>query len=200
MYGLTRRRLAVGVAVALAGCSTDEGSEAGGDGGGDGAVTGNPALASAEREGALILASPAFDNSEAIPRRYGRRADDVNPPLEVSDVPDAAESLALVVDDPDAVDVAGEIFVHWLVWNVPPETVSIPEDWTPETALEGQNDFREVGYGGPAPPEERHTYRLKCFALERTLDLEAGAGVEALGEAMAGRVVGRAQLEGTYEP
>jgi len=206
MDRITRRSVVAAGAVAVAGCSTDDGDGDGygtgddgtdspGDGGAD-----NPALASAERESALVVGSPAFDNGDAIPDRYGRDAADVNPPLELSGVPDAAASLAIVVTDPDAVDVTGEIFVHWLVWNVPTDTTTIPADWTPETAIEGENDFGEVGYGGPAPPDEEHTYRFNCFALDGSLSVEAGSTVSDLGEAMQGRILARAQLDGSYAP
>ena len=105
-----------------------------------------------------------------------------------------------MVDDPDAVEVAGEIFVHWLVRNVPVSTTAIPEDWAPESAVEGENDFGAVGYGGPAPPDEPHTYRFKCFALSEALSLEEGATVAELGPAIEGGIVARAQLTGTDAP
>ena len=191
---ITRREAVGAVAVGLAGCSRFSGSVEDGD------EPDNPALASAEGDGALRVTSPAFADGEAIPDRYGRGAENVNPPLEVDGIPDDTESLAVVVDDPDAVEVAGEIFVHWLVWNLSPDRTSIPEDWAPETAVEGENDFGGVGYGGPAPPDEPHTYRFKCFALAGTLSLPGGATAAELGAAMAGEIAARAQLTGTYAP
>lgn len=198
MKHVTRRGVVGAATVALAGCFTDDepdGDSTSGDGENE-----NPALESALDGGALQVRSPAFEDGESIPGEYGREEADVNPPLEISGVPDGAGTLALVVDDPDAVEVAGEIFVHWLVWNIPPETTSIPEDWSPETAVEGENDFGEVGYGGPAPPDEEHTYRFKCFVLDGSLSVEAGSTVSDLGEAMQGRILARAQLDGSYAP
>ncbi|WP_435125710.1 YbhB/YbcL family Raf kinase inhibitor-like protein [Halobaculum sp. D14] len=148
----------------------------------------------------LTLTSPAFDDGESIPDRYGRGADDVNPPLTVSGVPDDAASLALLVDDPDAQEPAGKIWVHWVVWNVPPDA-DIPEDWSPGGgATEGVNDFDERGYGGPAPPDREHTYRFTLFALDTTLDLPRSAGKPELTDAIEGHVVEQARLTGTYAP
>ena len=193
MHRVSRRGVIAAIATALAGCSTGDGDDAA-----TSEPDGNPALAPADGADGLALRSPAFDDGGSIPRQYGRNGADVNPPLEVTGVPDDAAALAVVVDDPDAVEAAGEVFVHWLVWNVPLTTV--PENWSPETAVEGTNDFGEVGYGGPAPPDGPHTYRFKCFALDGTLELEAGATVEKFGPALEGRVLARAQLEGTYAP
>lgn len=210
---LARRPFAVALVAGLAGCSDPLGAGDGDDdGGADDDADGddgngddeddvdNLALAEATQQGDLRLESPAFDDGEPIPREYGYDEANVNPPLEIANVPSDAASLALVVDDPDAVEPAGEIWVHWLVWNLPPETTEIPEDWEPEEAIEGENDFEEVGYGGPSPPEEEHTYRFKCYALETTPDLEEGATVDELGPAMEGRVLARTQLTGTYAP
>jgi Raf kinase inhibitor-like YbhB/YbcL family protein len=191
-------------ALGLAGCSSDGDGGYGGGGNGTGGGTtdrpDNPALASAEGSGSLSIRSTAFEADSTIPRKYGKNQSNVNPPLAIDGVPDDAGSLALVVDDPDAVDVAGEIFVHWLVWNVPPDLTTIPEDWDAATAVEGENDFGDVGYGGPAPPDEPHTYRFKCFAVDGTLDLAAGATVDDLGPNFSGRILARAKVTGTYAP
>lgn len=149
----------------------------------------------------LTLSSPAFDDSEPIPEKHGYEADNVSPPLSVSGVPDDAESLALVVDDPDAMEPAGKIWDHWVVWNIPTD-VEIPEGWNPSAdgATEGKNDFDETGYGGPAPPDREHTYRFKLYALDTMLDLPASAGKDALEDAMEGHVRDEALLKGTYAP
>jgi Raf kinase inhibitor-like YbhB/YbcL family protein len=149
----------------------------------------------------LALSSPAFDDGERIPEQYGHDAADVSPPLTVSGVPDEAISLALVMDDPDAVEPAGKVWDHWVVWNVPPDA-ELPEGWDPEAdgATEGTNDFGERGYGGPAPPDREHTYRVRLFALDTTLDLPASADKEDLKVAMSGHVIAEAKLEGTYAP
>jgi len=149
----------------------------------------------------FTLSSPAFDDGERIPEKHGHDAADVSPPLTVSGVPDEATSLALVMDDPDAVEPAGTIWDHWVVWNVPPDA-TLPEGWDPEAdgASEGTNDFGERGYGGPAPPDREHTYRFRLFALDTALDLPASADKEDLKVAMSGHVLDEAKLTGTYAP
>lgn len=150
----------------------------------------------------LRISSSAFEDGAPIPEEYGHDAENVNPPLSVSGVPDDAASLALVVDDPDAVEPAGKVWDHWTVWNVPPEVQEIPEDWDPEAdgATEGTNDFDERGYGGPAPPDREHTYRFKLYALDTSLDLSPSVGREEVEDAVDGHVVDDAVLEGTYAP
>lgn len=148
--------------------------------------------------GDLTLTSPAFEDGERIPERYGYGAENVNPPLEIGNVPDGAESLALIVDDPDAVEPAGKVWDHWIVWNVPPETTSIPEDRTPRDATEGTNDYGTVGYGGPNPPDREHRYRFELYALDTRLDLPSETDADALTSAMDRHVLDRARLEGTY--
>ena len=150
----------------------------------------------------LELSSPAFDDGERIPRAYGYREQNVNPPLRVADVPDEAASLALVVDDPDAQEPAGKIWDHWLVWDVPTDIGEIPEDWDADAdgATEGQNDYGEHGYGGPNPPDREHTYRFRLYALDTELDLSAGATKDDLLAAIEGHVLAEAQLDGTYAP
>jgi len=146
----------------------------------------------------LRLESPAFDDGERIPEEYGYTETNVNPPLEIDGVPDDAESLALIVDDPDAREPAGKVWDHWIVWNVPLKRTTIPEGWTPDEATEGTNDFGEHGYGGPNPPDREHTYRFRLFALDTTLDLGSDTDADSLESAIEGHVLEAAHLEGTY--
>jgi len=150
----------------------------------------------------LTLSSPAFEDGDPIPEQYGYTAANVNPPLDVSNVPSSAESLVLVVDDPDAREPAGKIWDHWVVWNVPADIGSIPEGWDAAAsgATEGENDFGETGWGGPNPPDREHTYRFLLYALDATLDLGPGASKDDVYDAAEGNVVGKAHLEGTYAP
>ncbi|GAA0663301.1 YbhB/YbcL family Raf kinase inhibitor-like protein [Natronoarchaeum mannanilyticum] len=159
-----------------------------------------PAHGDAEPTGELTLTSPAFDDGERIPEQYGRDGGDVNPPLSIAGVPADAASLALVVDDPDARDPAGKVWVHWLVWNIDPAREEIPEGWDAEGADEGTNDFGEVGYGGPSPPDREHTYRFKLYALDEELGVTRGATKGELGAAMEDSVLAQAQLTGTFAP
>lgn len=149
---------------------------------------------------ALQLTSPAFANGGPIPDKYGYTVKNVNPPLEIDGVPEGTRSLALVMDDPDAVEPAGEIWDHWAVWNIDSTTSTIPEDWDASGAVQGQNDFGERGYGGPNPPDREHTYRFRLFALDQQLTLDTGATKDQLESAMAGKIIDETQLEGTYAP
>ncbi|MGM0592548.1 MAG: YbhB/YbcL family Raf kinase inhibitor-like protein [Halobacteriota archaeon] len=148
----------------------------------------------------MKLTSPAFADGEDIPSTYGYRNRNVNPPLDIHGVPDDAVSLALVVDDPDAVVPAGTVWVHWLVWNVDPDRSTVPEDWSPTDAQFGNNDFGSIGYGGPNPPDRPHTYVFALSALDTTLDVSPGSPREVLEDAMADHVIDRAELRGTYSP
>jgi len=150
----------------------------------------------------MELSSPAFQDGGPIPEEYGYTERNVNPSLEISDAPSETEALVLVVDDPDAVEPAGKIWIHWLVWNVDPTRKRIPEEWSTETAsaVEGENDYGEVGYGGPNPPDREHTYRFRLFALDDELDVGAGGSLDELERAMDGHVVDEALYEGTYAP
>lgn len=164
---------------------------------GDEPTAGDPAAEEATPMGDLQLTSPAFDDGEPIPEKYGRAYENVNPPLEIASVPSEAESLALVMDDPDA---PSGTFDHWLVWNIPPDIDRIPEGWDPPSeVVEGENGFGNAGYGGPRPPEE-HTYRFELDALDAALELDASAGKEQLGDATDGHVLARTQLTGTFAP
>lgn len=151
---------------------------------------------------ALRLTSSAFADGEAIPERFGYQQENVNPPLAIEGVPEGAASLALIVDDPDAVEPAGKVWDHWVVWNIPPDTTSIPAGWNPDAAgaVAGRTDYGERGYGGPNPPDREHTYRFRLFALDDRVSLGTDATSDDLRGAMEGRVIVEAELTGTYTP
>jgi len=188
--GVSRRGVLVGIVAGVAGCL--------GDGNGTATETSddNLLLAEVTVEGGPSVSSPAFEDGGQIPVEYGRDGENVNPPLSIRGVPEEAESLAVVLDDPDA---PGGGFLHWLVWNVDPRRTTIPEGWEPEDATEGTNDFGNKGYGGPAPPSE-HRYRFKLFALDALLDMSASASKAEVGREMDGGVLAAAQLDGRYVP
>ncbi|MFB6161938.1 MAG: YbhB/YbcL family Raf kinase inhibitor-like protein [Halococcoides sp.] len=145
------------------------------------------------------LRSPAFADGDPIPREYGYTARNVNPPLEWTGVPEAADTIAIVMDDPDALEPAGKIWDHWVVWNVPVERGGVSENVSLSVASEGRNDFGETGYGGPNPPDGEHTYRFEAFAVEGSIDLD-DADADALRAAVEDRTLATATLEGTYAP
>lgn len=146
---------------------------------------------------ALAIASPAFSAGQGIAPRFARTHENVSPPLQFSAIPSGTQSLALIVDDPDA---PGGLFTHWLLWNIPPGTGSIPEGASASTppGVEGRNSFGDTHYDGPAPPNGRHRYFFHLYALDTTLGLPAGAGREELLAAMQGHVLARAQIFGTF--
>jgi hypothetical protein len=153
----------------------------------------------------LTLTSPAFANNTSIPGRYTCDGDDRSPPLEFSGVPDTTRSLALIIDDPDAPDPAApkRTWVHWIVYNLPPDTGSLPEGTSsgalPAGAKRGINDSKRTEYSGPCPPVGRHRYFHKLYALDRVL-ADLGQGTKAdLEAAMEGHILEQTELIGTYE-
>ena len=148
----------------------------------------------------LKLDSPKFSDGGKIPRKYGYMNKNINPPLEISGVPDKTESLALVMDDPDAMEPAGKIWDHWVIWDISPEIEIIEEDDVPRGAVEGKNDYKKLGYGGPNPPDKEHTYIFKLYALDTKLDLKQGSTKDDLEDAMKGHILDKTKLTGTYAP
>jgi len=148
----------------------------------------------------MKIESSAFQNGGEIPRKYGYKKDNVNPVLIISDVPADAKSLALVMDDPDAMGAVGKVWVHWVVWNINPNTGQIKENSKPSDSIQGKTDFGEIAYGGPAPPDKEHTYLFKLYALDDKLNLEEGATKSQLEEAIKNHVIAESKLEGRYAP
>lgn len=143
----------------------------------------------------MVISSPAFDDNGKIPAKYGHRFDDVSPPLAFADIPPSAQSLALIMDDPDA---PGGTFTHWVVYNISTQTAKIAQGETPNGAIEGTTGYGQAGYGGPMPPSGTHSYEFKLFALDKPLDLPAGATSQELSSAMDGHVLAKAKLTGAY--
>lgn len=149
----------------------------------------------------LVIKS-AFEDGGYIPAEYTADGKDISPPLIIENVLAEAETLAIIVDDPDA---PNGTFTHWLIWNIPADINEIPKDIKKEEkvkklkgALQGKNDFNEFGYLGPAPPSGVHTYRFFAYVLDKKLDLEAGADKESLLKAIDGHVMQKALLKGEY--
>jgi len=153
----------------------------------------------------LALTSPAFAPGGEIPTLFTCEGRDLSPALDWTGVPEAAKSLVLIVDDPDAPDPAApqRTWVHWVLYNLPPTARGLPQGVTPAAlpagTKQGTNDWKRTGYGGPCPPIGRHRYFHKLYALDVVLpDLgtPAKARVEA---AMNGHVIANAELIGTYQ-
>lgn len=148
----------------------------------------------------LSINSSIFSDGEKIPDQYGYTEDNINPPLSIEEVPSSAESLALIMDDPDAMEPAGKIWDHWVIWNIDPSMTSIPENWNPDDASEGENDYGESGYGGPNPPDREHTYYFRLFALDTEITLDPSASADDLRNEMDGHILEEAEFTGTYAP
>ena len=155
-----------------------------------------------EGEMALSVSSPVFQEGHRIPAKYTCQGQDISPQLAWSGLPTGTKSLALIMDDPDA---PGGVFTHWVLFNIPPDSHELPEAVPVQArlssgALQGNNDFGKIGYGGPCPPPGRaHRYQFILYAIDRTLDLQAGASKEQLLNAMQGHILAQAQLTGTYQ-
>ena len=148
----------------------------------------------------IKVESPAFKNMQPIPSQYTCDGADISPPLSWSKVPAGAKSIALICDDPDA--PAGT-WVHWVVYDLPPATDSLPEnvpktDTLPGGGKQGKTDFGRVGWNGPCPPGGTHRYFFKVYALDITLNLPAGKTRTEIEKAMKGHVLARGELAGTY--
>ena len=150
----------------------------------------------------LEVSSPAFQEGDRIPAKYTCEGQDVSPLLAWSEPPVGTQSFALIVDDPDA---PGGVFTHWVLFNIPSDSRELPEAvptraQLPSGALQGENDFGKIGYGGPCPPPGRpHRYQFALYALDQLLDLKAGVSKKQLLDAMRGHILAQGQLTGTYE-
>ena len=154
---------------------------------------------------AMIISSPAFPNQGEIPRKYTCDGENLSPPLEWSGVPEETRSLVLIVDDPDAPDPKAPkmVWVHWVLYNLPPDSKGLPENATtsslPPGTKEGLNDWTRTGYGGPCPPSGRHRYFFKLYALDTVLPDLGEPKKKQLEMALHDHILKRAELIGTYQ-
>ena len=148
----------------------------------------------------MILTSPAFENGGTIPQKYGYKNNNLSIPLKISEIPEGTKSLALIMDDPDAMGAVGKVWVHWVLWNISPNTKEIIENSIPENSIEGKTDFDEIGYGGPAPPDKEHTYIFKLYALDTILNLKQGSTKNEVEESMKEHIITEVKLEGKFAP
>ena len=141
----------------------------------------------------IKITSPAFEDGSNIPSKFTCEGKDINPELIISGVPAAAKSLALIVDDPDA---PIKTWVHWVVYDIDPQTKTMREDSIP--GKQGINDFRRKDWGGPCPPSGTHRYYFKIYALDKVLGLDEGLDKRSLEKAMEGHILDKAQIIGLY--
>jgi len=160
------------------------------------------------KEDIMKLTSTAFTHGAPMPVRYTGEGADVSPPLAWDDVPPGTKSFALICDDPDAARVAGRVWDHWLIWNIPAASRALPENVekreTPANvpgARQGLNSWPRLGYNGPMPPPGSgvHHYHFRLYALDIELDLPPRARRADLDRAMKGHILADAQLVGTYQ-
>lgn len=185
-YNLSMPRLARGLLVVLllAGCRLAQQSSA-----------------TTEVTVAFSLSSSAFGQGATIPRQYTCDGADQSPPLTWSQLSPGTKSLALIVEDPDA---PSGTFTHWVLFNIPPEPPELAaavshQTVLPNGAVQGRNDFRRVGYGGPCPPRgSAHRYFFRMLALDSLLNLTPGATASEVRSAASGHALGQAELVGTY--
>lgn len=140
----------------------------------------------------IKIFSSAFEANGTIPKRYTCKGENINPPLEFEGIPEETESLVLIMDDPDA---PMKTFTHWIVWNIEP-VAKIDEDSIP--GVEGINDFRKIGYGGPCPPSGTHRFFFRVYALNKQLELKAGSGRKELESEMIGHIIAEGELMGKF--
>ena len=158
----------------------------------------------------IKVTSSVFNNVEAMPLEYTDQGNNISPPISWGECSEETVSIAIICDDPDAKEVVGKTFVHWVIFNIPVEykglSKNIPNTREPRTASveknvrQGINDFGKIGYGGPKPPAGKsHRYFFKVYEINILLGLEPGATKKNLLEAMKNHVVGYGELMGTYK-
>jgi len=149
----------------------------------------------------IKLESSVFKANSLIPSKYTCDGEDISPPLSWDEPPSGTQSLALIVDDPDA---PGGIFVHWVLYNIPATVRQLTAEIAavstlPNGGVQGKNDFGKFGYGGPCPPSGTHRYFFKLYALDKKLGLEPGATKAQIMTAMDSHILAMAQLIGRYQ-
>lgn len=151
----------------------------------------------------MKISTSAFEDGGNIPSEFTCDGDDKSPEISITDVPSDAEVLTLIVDDPDA---PGGVFDHWLIWDLPSDITKIPEDVPNDEkvqslgdAVQGSNDFGDIGYRGPCPPGgPPHRYRFKLYALDFPLDLSPGSSKSDVEMEMEGSIVAQDEIVGKY--
>ena len=146
------------------------------------------------QDGQLTLISSAFENNQDIPAHFTCKGSDINPPLTIQNIPPKTESLALTMTDPDA---PGGTWVHWVVYNIKPNTPIITENSIPGKEL--LNDFGKYHYGGPCPANEKeHHYIFRVYALDQIMDIDEGSTMKEMEKAIRGHILAQSKLTGVY--
>ena len=146
--------------------------------------------------GDFRITSSIFEDNGNIPGKYTCDGANVNPPLRIENVSPETTSLVLILDDLNA---PRGTYVHWILWNIRPNTKEIKENSVPEGAVQGITDFKKRKYGGPCPPSRAHKYVFKIYALDIRLDLNPDSSKKDVEKAMKGHVIAEAQMTGIYK-
>lgn len=148
----------------------------------------------------MELKSKAFEHEGKIPAKYTCDGENISPPLTFLAVPEAAESLVLIMDDPDVPRHLREdgMWDHWVVFNIPSDTGEVKEGEEPG-GTHGMGTAENLNYFGPCPPDREHRYFFKLYALDRKLDLSEKATKQEVEKAMEGAIIDQAELMGRYE-
>jgi Raf kinase inhibitor-like YbhB/YbcL family protein len=148
----------------------------------------------------MKITSPAFENNGNIPNKYSCNGEDINPPIEISEIPEGTQQLILIMTDPDALPIAGKIWDHWILFNFKP-TSSIPENSVPQGATQGANSAGKNQYQGPCPPAgSAHHYIFKLYAVETgSFDIPDGSSKKDVELAMKDHILAEAELTGLYK-
>ena len=137
------------------------------------------------------ISSSDFNEVDEIPKKFGYKFENKQPKIDFKNIPNTTKTIALVMDDPDAMGAVGKVWVHWLEYHDVNDITS---------TIQGKTDFGEIGYGGPAPPDKRHTYVFKAYALDNVLDLKEGYSKQELEDAMKDHIIAETKLTGTFAP
>lgn len=143
----------------------------------------------------MKISSSAFGSGQLIPDKFTCDGQDASPPLEFSDIPAAAQTLALIMDDPDAPMGTWD---HWILWNIDPKTTRIAEGKPPQGVV-GKNSWGKNAWGGPCPPDREHRYFFRLYALDAKLDLPPSSVKGDVQKAMRNHIIAEAELMGRYD-
>lgn len=149
----------------------------------------------------IKITSPVFEYGEYIPSAYTCMGKDMSPPINWQGVPRNAKSLVLICDDPDA---PMGTWVHWVIYNIPPDSKGLPEgipglERLKDGTLQGINDFRKIGYGGPCPPGGVHRYYFKIYAIDTMLNIDPGATKKRIMKLIEGHIISKGELMGRFK-
>jgi Raf kinase inhibitor-like YbhB/YbcL family protein len=144
----------------------------------------------------MKITSPVFRNGEKVPLKYTCEGPNISPPLEFMNAPKASKSLVLMVEDPDA---EAKPWVHWLVFNIPPDAKGFEEGSVWKGSVEGLCNGNTFGYEGPCPPQNEHQYLFKLYALDKVLEIPASSDRKKVLAEMQGHILAESVLSGVYE-